>query len=87
MSDVIKILKLGVVRWFHLRRETEILGWTGVLVVVLERFKNLMIALGSWLSTKNETMLSQDEGRVVGNVGGRPISSWYTWSAVERGRG
>ena len=72
MSDVIKVLKLRVVGWFHLRRETEILGWTGVLGVALERFKNLTIALGSWLSTKTETMLSQDDGKVVGNVVGGP---------------
>ena len=46
MSDVIKVLKLRGVGWFRLRREMKILRRTGVFIVVLERFKNLTVALG-----------------------------------------
>ena len=69
VSKVMNVLRLNVFGWPCLNREMEILGWSGVVGVASRRL-NLTIVLGSWLSTKAETVLFQDEDNAVRAVGG-----------------
>ena len=63
----------------------ENLGWSGAVGIVSERLRNLTIILGSWLSTKAETVLSQDEDSVVRAVGVKPSCMWSS-VGLDRGQ-